>query len=389
MLRNRVACARSTLQPCNYSRWRPARNRPTTSSEAASKARCDIDPVPMLSAARPRNFEDQDSPRQSFRVCRFLTSAWHRSGMTRAMTFSREPRQFEYLLAGDQRHVPFIAAIEFAWPCCPAKSGPIEQYHSSNYSLHRRVLLQFQAIDHDDQAQSALHRRADETIARFLGEAGLEAVRTDREGQQRVAIVLANLVPGEFALAIVLIIGIGLDDVPRELRRARGSRCLGSGRPFELPKVDWPADFAPAWSSARRTWNSLPEMPSASAMAASFADWMITPCRIPTATLLWIGMNMLDVREGAPPAPSIGADDEFIGGLEATLLDLVEHHLRCHQLGQTGGGNEIVGPLFEQHAAAVRFDQDGMRGRCLKSAVTRLGPRHWIGGCYGRADRAR
>ena len=53
----------------------------------------------------------------------------------------------------------------------------------------------FQAVDHDDQAQPILHRRADETIAGFFGEPGLEAVRTDRHRQQRVAVVLANLVP--------------------------------------------------------------------------------------------------------------------------------------------------------------------------------------------------
>jgi hypothetical protein len=43
-------------------------------------------------------------------------------------------------------------------------------------------------------------------------------------------------------------------------------------------------------------------MPSASAIQASLADWMIAPCRrSSTATLLLIGMNMLDVCDGAPP----------------------------------------------------------------------------------------
>jgi hypothetical protein len=37
-------------------------------------------------------------------------------------------------------------------------------------------------------------------------------------------------------------------------------------------------------------------------MQASLPDWMITPCsRSSIATLLWIGRNMLDVRDGAPP----------------------------------------------------------------------------------------
>src|SRR4051812_9480327 len=59
---------RSTMQSCNYSRWRPARNRPTTSSEAASKARCDIEPVPMLSAARSGASRTKNSPRQTLSV---------------------------------------------------------------------------------------------------------------------------------------------------------------------------------------------------------------------------------------------------------------------------------------------------------------------------------
>ncbi len=111
----------------------------------------------------------------------------------------------------------------------------------------------------------------------------------------------------------------------------------GSGSPFELPKVDLARPISRARlviSSANS--DSLPEMPSASAMQASLADWMITPCsRSSTDTLLWIGMNMLDVREGAPPLrQALVADDEFVGRLEPALLDLVEHHLGRHQLGQ-------------------------------------------------------
>ena len=123
---------------------------------------------------------------------------------------------------------------------------------------------------------------------------------------------------------------------------------LGSGRPVELPKVDLASPISRARlviSSANLY--SLPAMPSASAMQASFADWMITPCRrSSTGTLLWIGMNMLDVREGAPPRrQALVLTMNSSVGLEATLLDLVEHHLRGHQLGQAGGGLRSSAPF--------------------------------------------
>src|SRR4029450_5394751 len=79
--------------------------------------------------------------------------------------------------------------------------------------------------------------------------------------------------------------------------------CLGSGSPVELPNVDLdrPSSRARLVISSAKV-DSLPEMPSASAIQASLADWMIAPCRrSSTATLLLIGMNMLDVCDGAPP----------------------------------------------------------------------------------------
>ena len=117
-------------------------------------------------------------------------------------------------------------------------------------------------------------------------------------------------------------------------------------------------------------------MPSASAMQASLPDWMMTPCsRSSTATLLWIGTNMLDVCEGAPPVrQALSLTMNSSVELEPALLDLVEHHLGGHQLGQAGGRHEFVGALLEQHAAAVGIDQDRVRSRGLKAA---LAPRFW------------
>ena len=79
--------------------------------------------------------------------------------------------------------------------------------------------------------------------------------------------------------------------------------CRGLGRPFELPNVALARPISRARSViSSANLSSLPAMPSASAMQASLADWMMTPCRrSSTDTRLWIGMNMLDVCDGAPP----------------------------------------------------------------------------------------
>src|ERR1700720_2991474 len=80
--------------------------------------------------------------------------------------------------------------------------SPFEQL----LALVGALLFRAQAVDHDDQAQPVLHRRADETVARFLGEAGLEAVGADIHGEQGIAVLLADLVPGELALVVILIV---------------------------------------------------------------------------------------------------------------------------------------------------------------------------------------
>src|SRR5262249_37471753 len=59
----------SPALPCpfafRYSRWKPARKRPSTSSDAASKARWGIEPVLTLSAACSGTSSTTDSPRHT------------------------------------------------------------------------------------------------------------------------------------------------------------------------------------------------------------------------------------------------------------------------------------------------------------------------------------
>ena len=78
---------------------------------------------------------------------------------------------------------------------------------------------------------------------------------------------------------------------------------VGSGSPVELEKYD----FSRPSSRARlvimaANLSSEPAMPSASAMQASLPDCTITlVSRSCTRARLWIGANMLEVCEGAPP----------------------------------------------------------------------------------------
>ena len=85
-----------------------------------------------------------------------------------------------------------------------------------------------QAVDHHDQAQIRSARPSRQAVAGLLGEAGLQPVGADVHGEQRIAVVLADLVPGELALAVDLVeVRIGLDDVPREPGElARGHQLL-------------------------------------------------------------------------------------------------------------------------------------------------------------------
>src|SRR5439155_10026579 len=82
------------------------------------------------------------------------------------------------------------------------------------------------------------------------------------------------------------------------------------------------------------------------------------------------------------------ADDEFLFRLELPFRKQIEYHFRGHQLGKAGGGNEIVSRLFKQYAAAVRVDQNGVRGRGLV-AVVRFGSGYRIGSSPRCCDAAR
>src|SRR5262249_56207490 len=87
----------------------------------------------------------------------------------------------------------------------------------------------------NDQVESVLKRLAGRFVAGSLGEAGFEGILPKSHVEQGIAVELADLVPGECALAVILVVvGIGLDQMACELgklaRSHQLSRVWKSGR---------------------------------------------------------------------------------------------------------------------------------------------------------------
>ena len=266
--------------------------------------------------------------------------------------------------------------------------APLEQL----FALVGALLFGLEAIDDHNESHSALHRRAYESVARLARKAGLEPIGADAHAQQRIAVRLADLVEGEVALAVIaVVVGIGRDDVARELGEfARGhqlARIGQSGRVSESGLGE--AKFA------RPLDHHLGKLVLAAGDAFGEHDAGVV-ARLDDHAVKEVvdGSPRMDrhkharrARRRPAPAPGVLADDEGIAWPEAALLDLVEHHLRRHQLGEARRGNQVVGILLEDDAAAVGFDQDRVRCKGLKAPV--LLARARIGGRQGAARRAR
>jgi hypothetical protein len=94
------------------------------------------------------------------------------------------------------------------------------------------------------------------------------------------------------------------------MKRARTARSraveywLGSGSPVELVKLEPVSPISwPSWFIILAKVSSVPPMPSASAMAASLPDWMMTErSRSETFTFELSSANMVEPPEAAPPS---------------------------------------------------------------------------------------
>ena len=167
--------------------------------------------------------------------------------------------------------------------------------------------------------------------------------------------------------------------------------CFGSGSPFELPNVDL---VSPS-SRARFVINSAKDRLVSGNPLCQHDACVVRGLNDDAMQQVVHRYLVVDrdeharrVRRRSAPAPGIDADDEFLFRLEPPLRNQIEHHLGRHQLGKAGGRNEIVSRLFEQYAAAVGVDQNGVRGRGL-IAVGRLRSGNRIGGSPGCCDAAR
>src|ERR1700722_10065423 len=98
------------------------------------------------------------------------------------------------------------------------------------------VIRILEAVDDADQADAVLHGRADHAVAALVGKSGLQPVGARQRGQERIAVLLADLVPGELLLAEQLVeLGIGLDDVARQFRKlAHRHLVAGIGQPVGI-----------------------------------------------------------------------------------------------------------------------------------------------------------
>ena len=78
---------------------------------------------------------------------------------------------------------------------------------------------------HEDDALAVLRRRADQPVAGVLGVPGLQPVRSEPRVEQRVAVRLGDVVPGELGL---LEVGVVLGEVAMISRRGEDHQVLGA-----------------------------------------------------------------------------------------------------------------------------------------------------------------
>ena len=213
---------------------------------------------------------------------------------------------------------------------------------------------------------------ADQPVTGLVDVPGLEAVRAEVEGQQRVAVLLPDLVPGELPLSEDLVeLRIGLDDVDGELR--------------EFAHRDLLLRMAVAGRIAERRLRQ-PELAGAlghhpgevllgAGNALGHDDRRVVAGLDDDAAqeigqfdaAVELGEHRRAARTGAAAPPGVLGHRELRVDIDPALLHLVEHDLDRHDLGHAGRGGELVGVLLEQDGAAVGIDQDGVRGERLEA----------------------
>ncbi len=215
--------------------------------------------------------------------------------------------------------------------------------------------------------RAVLHRRADQAVAAVDGEAGLEAVGPDVHREQRIAILLADLVPGELGLAEILVVGrIGADDVAGELAEVAHRHLLRgirkSGRIGEIgllqaelagPGVHFLGERALVAGQALGQGDAG----VVAGLHHGALDQVLDP-----GLAVDRQEHARRVGRRAAFAPRVLARHVFGIEGDVALLELVEHDLRRHQLGHAGGRRRRVGVFLEQDGAGRGIEQDDVGG---------------------------
>src|SRR5262245_729885 len=134
---------------------------------------------------------------------------------------------------GLQRDPPVSAAKNLRGPDRLAfgKDGALLEIPKTPFErflcLVRTLLGSAHPCDDHDQPEVVLNRRPDQAVTRLFCVAGLKTVGTVHGAEKWIAILLANLVPGEFRLRKKLVeIRIGPDDVSRKRGKLTGGHLL-------------------------------------------------------------------------------------------------------------------------------------------------------------------
>ena len=219
--------------------------------------------------------------------------------------------------------------------------------------------------------------RADDRVAGRLGVAGLHAVGADPHLQQRVAVRLGDLVPGELALAVESVIfRIFLPDMPGErdelthrddlafCRQAVGILEHRFGEP----------DLARALGHQRgkillRSGQAFGD--SDAGIVGRLDDHALDQVLDPDLRVE-LGEHGRAARLRAAFRPGVLADGERVVHRQPADFQRMEHHFHRHQLGERGGRDELVGVLRIEDRAGLGVDHHGLFGARLEQLGLRL-----------------
>ena len=265
------------------------------------------------------------------------------------------------------------------------KRLPLEGAHAPFEQLARLLrplALALHAAHRGIEPAAVLLHRRDDGVARIVGEAGLQPVDADVQADQRVAVALADVVPGEGVLAeIVVEVRIGVMDVARQLgqfphRHLRlGIRQAGRIVEGGLRQADLPGALGHHAGEIRlRAGHALGDRDAGIVrrLHDDALDQVLEADR-----RVDLGEHGRTARHGAAVAPGVLRNLERVVEMQVAGLDCVKDDLERHQLRQRGGRNELVRVLGEQDRAGLAVHQHGL----LRAGLEELGP------CRGSAEQ--